>query len=105
MSMSNIQALAFALRPGAAEYLEKYAISAGNIAWDGMVKGVKYARNALYVSVALTIIAGIGATLSTRQYACATVATMGAVLAIVAAKRLYNTTLFLQRAINAGLRP
>ena len=107
MPISNTQAVAFALTPGAAEALERQALGAGNMAWDGMAKGVKYARNALYVGVALTTIAATGAALSddaseTSQYACATVATLGAGLATLAAKRLYDATSFLQKAINSG---
>lgn len=109
MTVSNIQAVAFALTPGAAEALERCARGVGNMAWDGMAKGVKYARNALYVGVALTTIAATGAVLSdedstARRYACATVATLGAGLATLSAKRLYDATSLLQRLINSGFR-
>jgi hypothetical protein len=110
MTMSNTQAIGFALIPGAAESLERHAIGLGNMAWDGMAKGVKYARNALYFGVAFTAIAATGAALSgedstTRQYACATVATVGAGVATLAAKRLYDATSFLQSVVNSGARP
>jgi hypothetical protein len=106
MTISNSQAARLALVPGAAEFLERYAVdSAGNMAWDGMIKDVKYARNALYLGMALTAIGAAGATLSvgdntTRQYVCATVATLGAGVTILAAKRLYGAATFFQRVIS-----
>ena len=48
MRMSNIQAVGFALNPGSAEALERNVIRSGNMAWDGMSKGIKHARNAFY---------------------------------------------------------
>ena len=112
MTISNIQAIGFALMPGAAEFLERYAVGVGGMAtinMDGAATSVKYARNVLYVGVALTTIAATGVALSdedntTRQYTCATVATLGAGLATFAAKKLYDATSFLQRVINYGAR-
>jgi hypothetical protein len=107
MSMSNTQAVRFALTPGAAEALESYANSASNLAWYGAAKAVKYTRNALYVGVALTTIAAMGASLTdstATQYACTTLATLSVGFTTLAAKRLYDATSFIQGAINSQSR-
>lgn len=110
MTISNIQAAGIALIPGIAESIETHATYEGNLAWAGMAKGVKYARNALYFTGALTIIAATGAALAngdstTTQYACTTVATLSAGVATLAANKLYKATSFLQAAADLGARP
>lgn len=109
MEMTNSQAIRFALTPGHAEELEHLSNCYGNLAWLGMAKAVKYSRNALYFSAALTTVAGLGAVLSganhtTRQYACAAVAVLGAGLSALSAKGLYNDTLRIQLIVNAPKR-
>lgn len=96
MFISTSMAIKLALRPGDAEALGTYANNKGYLALSGIAKGVKYARNGLYISVALTVIAAIGAGLAATgavlQYSCAIVATCGVGLAIMYAKRLYDIT-------------
>jgi hypothetical protein len=109
MTISNTQAVKLALIPGAAETLENAAISSGNLAWDGMAKTVKYARNTLYVGVALTAIGATIAALSgedntTRQYAGATVGAIGTSIATFAAKKLWDATSLVQTTYNSGGR-
>lgn len=108
MEMSNIQAVGFALIPGAVEGLERQAIEVGNMAWDGTAKRVKYSRNALYLGFALTAIGATGATIGTTGavlYTGTVLAILGVGITILAAKRLYNATSFLQVAINSGASP
>lgn len=106
--MSNTQAILLAFLPGCVEVLEQHSIQAGNMAWDGMAKGVKYARNALYGSIALVAIASIGIARSNNpmiKYPCAVIVISGAILAILSAKKLYDDTSLIQRLINSGMRP
>jgi hypothetical protein len=104
MFMSNFEAVRFALTPGAAESLERQANDLGNLAQCGVAKSVKYKRNLLYVSAALTAIATIGAILAATgtalQFRCMVVAVLSAVQTILSAKMLYDVTAFLQPTIN-----
>src|SRR5687767_5722438 len=102
MTMSNMHALAFALIPGQVEALERHSNYAGNLAWYGMSKGVKYSRNILFVGIAVTVIAAKCAKTShdknkkIRKYACASVAVLGAGITLIATKRLHYFTKMIQ---------
>lgn len=108
MTMTNTQAVRFALMPGEAETLKRKADRSGNLGWWRLAEEIMDSRDILYVGISLTTLAAIGAALSvsrTRQYACPTVATFGAGIATLAAKRLYDATSLLQSYINSGNRP
>lgn len=103
MSVPNIEVFVFVLTPGGAEALEKTANSTRSFERAEKARYLKHARNDLYLYIALTAIAVIGAALSDKdhtikKYACATVAILGVSQAALAAKRLYNATLFLLSA-------
>jgi hypothetical protein len=107
--VSNIHSARLALVPGVVESFEKEAVATGNMAWSGMTKGIKYARNALYVCAAVVVIAAVGAALAATgtvlQYVFIAVVILGSVHTGLAAKRLYDAASLLHSSINAGFRP
>ena len=105
MTMSNIDAVMFALTPGAAEQIMEEANRSGNAAWLGMATGVKYARDAVYIGVALVAIAALGAAFTAAIGTATLVASIGASLTTFAAVKLYEMTAFIQLAVNANRRP
>jgi hypothetical protein len=109
MKMSNTQAVIIALMPKAAESLENSANELSCLVWYKKTKEIKRARNALYVSTAVTIIATIGRffnqSSSIKQYTCTITAVLGASLAVLNANKLYDATLFVQNVVNLGTRP
>lgn len=109
MVMSNIKAVVVALAPGAAEAVAKRAANLGNMEWNGAARTIRYTRNILYCGSALAAIAMTAANSSKEspamQYACTAITFAGTCLATVAAKKLYDATALLQRAVNASYRP
>ena len=106
--ISNTEAARLALIPGVAEglaeSLETHSIRVGNMALDGS-KRIIYCRKAMYFGIALTTIATAGALQSDedhaiRRYSCAAVATLGAAVTGLAAKRLYDVTSWVVGCLN-----
>lgn len=101
--LSNTDAIRLALIPGYAEALHRSTEGLGNMAWSGFFIRIKNARNILYIGVALTAIASIGAAIATTVvaisvYAVVIIAAVG--LSIFAARRLYVVTSHVQEILN-----
>jgi|GEM_PF-3100102 len=103
MTMSNMEAVTFALTPGS----EKEGVFGINgTQWNKMGQPVRYARNALYCGVAIATITAIAAGLSddkSKQYAYAILSAISAGLTGVAAKKLYEATAFVQKILNIDM--
>jgi hypothetical protein len=106
--MSNTQAAQLALVPGRAEAGETLATNRGNMAWNGIFRGVKIARNLTYIASAVTTIGVIGSLFSknspTQKKVFKATAAIGIGATALAAKGLYNKAKEMQAHFNAGGR-
>lgn len=105
MNMSTIQALEFSLVPGNAERLERYSERNGNMAWNGFARSIKYARNAFYISFALTSIAAIGNSFFSGEEnkgsleVCRLLTVLGVGCSSLLGKKLYDASITLRDAV------
>lgn len=105
MRLTNLQAFELALVPGNAETLERAALNEGNLALDGIAKNIKYTRNALYISVALTAFAATGVIFSDKenlgiQKSYTILTLVGSGFSTLLSWKLYNVTSNFQQIKN-----
>ena len=85
--------------------MEASSNAVGNLAWNGLAKGVKYSRNALYTSVGSAAVFATGAYLtggsSAASYSCTALSTVSVAVSGVAAKRLFDSVQMVKRCATA----
>lgn len=106
-NVSNLRTISFALTPNQAKNIEHIATGCSKMAWDEIAKVVRFARNALYVSIALTALAAIGTGIldGVMKHISVTVCVLAVGLTVGSAKRLYDCALFVQECIDFGWSP
>lgn len=104
-SMSNSQALQFALTPGAAEKLETISQNRGNLAWQGLAKGIKYARNFFFATATFTAVAATKTATNQNSYAYVVLTAIGIGASFYTAQKLYQKAKTLQQLIQQGHHP
>ncbi len=105
--MINIRAISLALQPGAIEDLEEQSVRAKNSQWQEMCKEVRWARDALHIYVALTLIAAAGTIFmkKTLFVVCAVSLPVFLLCSALSAKELYDQTVPLITFLDQGYRP
>lgn len=106
VKMTNTQAAVLGLMPGALEQMKRVANGNGNLAWYGYAIGALTSRNALYTSIAVTIIATLGAIYLGPQFAaaklcCKALTVLGGAGALFFGRLLYENISEIQTHINA----
>lgn len=110
MPVSNTDMLKLLLLPGSAEILQEGNTS-NNLIIYGLAKDIQFARNALHIGIAITIIASLSSIYSSHENNTAnhhtylSIVGVGVGTTILAAKKLLDASLFIKQLLQAETQP